>query len=425
MTKISDIKAREIIDSRGNPTLECDIFFDNNSFGRASVPSGASKGKHEALELRDGEKNRYNGKGVLKAVSNILDILKPNLLNKEFLNIIDFDNFIIDLEGSKNKSNLGANTTLALSLAFSRCLANHSKLQLFELLSVEENFTLPVPMMNIINGGAHADNNIDIQEFMIMPVSAENFSETIRYGSEIFQSLKSNLKSLGYNTNVGDEGGFAPNLNSNHQAIDLILESISATGLKPEKDIYLSMDFAANEFFKNDKYELSSENKTFTSEQMVEYVIELVKNYPIFSIEDALSEDDWDGWKILTQNLKNKVQIVGDDLFVTNIDRLKKGINNNIANSILVKLNQIGTLSETLAIINTAKKNNYTSVISHRSGETEDTFIADLAVGTSAGQIKTGSLSRSDRTSKYNQLIRIEEMLGKKAKFFGKTILKD
>ena len=425
MTKISDIKAREIIDSRGNPTLECDIFFDNNSFGRASVPSGASKGKHEALELRDGEKNRYNGKGVLKAVSNILDILKSNLLNKEFLNIIDFDNFIIDLEGSKNKSNLGANTTLALSLAFSRCLANHSKLQLFELLSVEENFTLPVPMMNIINGGAHADNNIDIQEFMIMPVSAENFSETIRYGSEIFQSLKSNLKSLGYNTNVGDEGGFAPNLNSNHQAIDLILESISATGLKPEKDIYLSMDFAANEFFKNDKYELSSENKTFTSEQMVEYVIELVKNYPIFSIEDALSEDDWDGWKILTQNLKNKVQIVGDDLFVTNIDRLKKGINNNIANSILVKLNQIGTLSETLAIINTAKKNNYTSVISHRSGETEDTFIADLAVGTSAGQIKTGSLSRSDRTSKYNQLIRIEEMLGKKAKFFGKTILKD
>ena len=425
MTKISDIKAREIIDSRGNPTLECDIFFDNNSFGRASVPSGASKGKHEALELRDGEKNRYNGKGVLKAVSNILDILKPNLLNKEFLNIIDVDNFIIDLEGSKNKSNLGANTTLALSLAFSRCLANHSKLQLFELLSVEENFTLPVPMMNIINGGAHADNNIDIQEFMIMPVSAENFSETIRYGSEIFQSLKSNLKSLGYNTNVGDEGGFAPNLNSNHQAIDLILESISATGLKPEKDIYLSMDFAANEFFKNDKYELSSENKTFTSEQMVEYVIELVKNYPIFSIEDALSEDDWDGWKILTQNLKNKVQIVGDDLFVTNIDRLKKGINNNIANSILVKLNQIGTLSETLAIINTAKKNNYTSVISHRSGETEDTFIADLAVGTSAGQIKTGSLSRSDRTSKYNQLIRIEEMLGKKAKFFGKTILKD
>ena len=425
MTKISDIKAREIIDSRGNPTLECDIFFDNNSFGRSSVPSGASKGKHEALELRDGEKNRYNGKGVLKAVSNILDILKPNLLDKEFLNIEDFDNFIIKLEGSKNKSNLGANTTLALSLAFSRCLANHSKMQLFELLSVEDNFTLPVPMMNIINGGAHADNNIDIQEFMIMPVSAESFSETVRYGSEIFQSLKSNLKSLGYNTNVGDEGGFAPNLNSNHQAIDLILESILATGLKPEKDIYLSMDFAANEFFKNGKYELSSENKIFTSDQMVDYVFELVKNYPIFSIEDALSEDDWDGWKILTQKLKNKVQIVGDDLFVTNIERLKKGINNNIANSILVKLNQIGTLSETLAIINTAKENNYSSVISHRSGETEDTFIADLAVATSAGQIKTGSLSRSDRTSKYNQLIRIEEMLGKKAKFSGKTILKD
>ena len=425
MTKISDIKAREIIDSRGNPTLECDIFFDNNSFGRSSVPSGASKGKHEALELRDGEKNRYNGKGVLKAVSNILDILKPNLLDKEFLNIEDFDNFIIKLEGSKNKSNLGANTTLALSLAFSRCLANHSKMQLFELLSVEDNFTLPVPMMNIINGGAHADNNIDIQEFMIMPVSAESFSETVRYGSEIFQSLKSNLKSLGYNTNVGDEGGFAPNLNSNHQAIDLILESILATGLKPEKDIYLSMDFAANEFFKNGKYELSSENKIFTSDQMVDYVFELVKNYPIFSIEDALSEDDWDGWKILTQKLKNKVQIVGDDLFVTNIERLKKGINNNIANSILVKLNQIGTLSETLAIINTAKENNYSSVISHRSGETEDTFIADLAVATSAGQIKTGSLSRSDRTSKYNQLIRIEEMLGEKAKFSGKTILKD
>ena len=425
MTKISDIKAREIIDSRGNPTLECDIFFDNNSFGRSSVPSGASKGKHEALELRDGEKNRYNGKGVLKAVSNILDILKPNLLDKEFLNIEDFDKFIIKLEGSKNKSNLGANTTLALSLAFSRCLANHSKMQLFELLSVEDNFTLPVPMMNIINGGAHADNNIDIQEFMIMPVSAESFSETVRYGSEIFQSLKSNLKSLGYNTNVGDEGGFAPNLNSNHQAIDLILESILVTGLKPEKDIYLSMDFAANEFFKNGKYELSSENKIFTSDQMVDYVFELVKNYPIFSIEDALSEDDWDGWKILTQKLKNKVQIVGDDLFVTNIERLKKGINNNIANSILVKLNQIGTLSETLAIINTAKENNYSSVISHRSGETEDTFIADLAVATSAGQIKTGSLSRSDRTSKYNQLIRIEEMLGKKAKFSGKTILKD
>ena len=425
MTKISDIKAREIIDSRGNPTIECDIFFENNSFGRSSVPSGASKGKHEALELRDGEKKRYNGKGVLKAISNILDILKPNLLNKEFLKIKDFDNFIIELEGSKNKSNLGANTTLALSLAFARCLANHSKIELFELLSVEKNFILPVPMMNIINGGAHADNNIDIQEFMIMPVSAENFSETVRYGSEIFHALKSKLKSQGYNTNVGDEGGFAPDLNSNHQAIDLILESILETGLKPEKDIYLSMDFAANEFYKNDRYKLSSENKSFSSQQMVDYVFELVKNYPIFSIEDALSEDDWDGWKTLTQKLKNKVQIVGDDLFVTNIDRLKKGITNNIANSILVKLNQIGTLSETITIINTAKENNYSSVISHRSGETEDTFIADLAVATSAGQIKTGSLSRSDRTSKYNQLIRIEEMLGNKAKFSGKTILKD
>lgn len=425
MKKIIDIKAREILDSRGNPTVECDIYLEDNSFGRAAVPSGASTGKHEAVELRDHDVNRYGGKGVKKAILNILEIVAPKLINQSVKNINAFDEILISVDGTKNKSNLGANATLSLSLAFAKALANQEKKELFTYLSNDHNYILPVPMMNIVNGGSHADNTVDIQEFMISPLGASSFSESIRYGCEIFHSLKSKLKTKGLNTNVGDEGGFAPNLNTSNEVIELIIEAVNSTGLKMNQDIMLSLDVASTEFFENSKYYLKGENKILSSDQMVEYLKNLSSTYPIYSIEDGMSEDDWDGWKNLTKEIGNYTQLVGDDLFVTNIERLKKGIKDSIANSILVKVNQIGTLSETLEAINLAKKNNYTTVISHRSGETEDTTIADLAVATSAGQIKTGSLSRTDRTAKYNQLLRIEEILGKDAKFAGRQIIRD
>ena len=425
MKKIKNIKAREILDSRGNPTIECDIYLEDNSFGRAAVPSGASTGKHEAVELRDNDKQRYGGKGVRKAIFNVLEVVAPKLINQSYNNINTFDKILISIDGTKNKSYLGANATLSLSLAFAKALANQEKKELFTYLSNDHNYVLPVPMMNIVNGGSHADNSVDIQEFMIAPLGAPSFSESIRYGSEVFHSLKSKLKTKGLNTNVGDEGGFAPNINTSNEVIELIIEAVNSTGLKMNQDIMLSLDVASTEFFKNFKYYLNGEKKILSSDQMVEYLKNISSTYPIYSIEDGMSEDDWEGWKNLTNEIGDSTQLVGDDLFVTNIDRLKEGIDNNIANSILVKINQIGTLSETLNAINLAKKNSYTTIISHRSGETEDTIISDLAVATAAGQIKTGSLSRTDRTAKYNQLLRIEEILGRDAKFAGKQIIKD
>ena len=425
MNKIKIIKSREIIDSRGNPTVECDIYLEDNSFGRAAVPSGASKGIHEAIELRDGDKSRFGGKGVKKAIQNILEIVSPVLINQTFSSINDFDKNLIKIDGTKNKSKLGANATLALSLAYARALSNSKKIELYSFLSEGSDYILPVPMMNIVNGGSHADNTVDIQEFMIAPIGAANFSESIRYGCEIFHSLKSKLKQKGLNTNVGDEGGFAPNINSSNEVIELIIESVHSAGLKMNEDIMISLDVASSEFYKNEKYNLIGEGKVLSSDQMVEYLKKLRSDYPIYSIEDGMSEDDWDGWKNLTTEIGMTTQLVGDDLFVTNIDRLKNGIDKKIANSILIKLNQIGTLSETIDAIKMAKANNYSCVISHRSGETEDTTIADLAVATSSGQIKTGSLSRTDRTSKYNQLIRIEEFLGNSAKFAGKNIIRN
>jgi len=427
MINIKNVKAREILDSRGNPTVECDIYYNNNSYGRASVPSGASTGIHEALELRDQDKNRFNGKGVSKAVSNILNIVSPKIINKSFDSIKDFDEYLINIDGTENKANLGANATLALSLSLSRALSQINNMQLFEYLSKDSKdskYLLPVPMMNIINGGSHADNNVDIQEFMIAPLGAPSFKECIRYGCEIFHSLKSELRKKGLNTNVGDEGGFAPNINSSNEVIELIIKAVNDTGLEMNKDIMISLDVASTEFYNDDIYDLKGEGKKLNSEQMVDYLKKLSLDYPIFSIEDGMSEDDWDGWKYLTDELSDRVQLVGDDLFVTNKKRLQKGIDKKIANSILIKVNQIGTLSETLNAIELAKKNNYSCVISHRSGETEDTTISDLSVATSAGQIKTGSLSRTDRTAKYNQLLRIEEYLGKNSEFAGKSILK-
>jgi len=425
MQNIIKIKAREILDSRGNPTVECDLYLEDNSFGRAAVPSGASKGIHEAIELRDNDKNRFGGKGVQKAISNIMNIVYPKIINRSFKSISDFDKILILIDGTNNKSNIGANAILALSLAFSKAMANQKNEHLFEYLSNDNNYLLPVPMMNIINGGSHADNSVDIQEFMIAPIGASNFSEALRYGCEIFHALKSKLKVKGLNTNVGDEGGFAPNINSSNEVIELIIEAVSSTGLKMNEDIMLSLDVASTEFYENSKYILKGENKNLSSDQMVEYLKNLRETYPIYSIEDGMSEDDWEGWKNLTMEIGNNTQLVGDDLFVTNKDRLHKGIDNKIANSILIKVNQIGTLSETLDAINLAKSKNYSTVISHRSGETEDTTISDLSVAVSAGQIKTGSLSRTDRTAKYNQLIRIEELLGKNAKYAGKNIIKD
>ena len=424
MEKIKNIHAREILDSRGNPTVECDVELDDGSFGRAAVPSGASTGVHEALELRDGDTNRYLGKGVKKAVQNINSMIKNEVVGKIYSNYQAFDKNVLDLDGTENKSNIGANATLAASLAFAKSLADHTSTTLYQHIAEDDNFLLPVPMMNIINGGSHADNDVDIQEFMIAPVGASSFSESLRFGCEIFHSLKSILKSKSLNTNVGDEGGFAPNVNSSAEVIEIILSAVEKAGLKINDDILLSLDVASTEFYQNNKYELKGEGQTLSSDEMVSYIENLANNFPIYSIEDGMSEDDWDGWIDLTNRIGNKVQLVGDDLFVTNIKRLKTGIEKNAGNAILVKLNQIGTLSETIDAINLGKRNNFNSIISHRSGETEDTTIADLSVAVSAGQIKTGSLSRTDRTAKYNQLLRIEEMLGSSAKYAGKTILK-
>ncbi|MDC1054515.1 phosphopyruvate hydratase [Alphaproteobacteria bacterium] len=424
MEKIKKIHAREILDSRGNPTVECDVVLEGGSFGRAAVPSGASTGIHEALELRDGDKNRYLGKGVKKAIQNINELVNKEIINKQFDSYRAFDKAILKLDGTENKSKIGANATLAASLAFAKSLSSHSSKDFFKFISESEEYILPVPMMNIVNGGSHADNDVDIQEFMIAPVGASNFSEALRYGCEIFHSLKSILKSKNLNTNVGDEGGFAPNINSSAEVIEIILSAVERAGLKINDDILLSLDVASTEFYKDNKYELKGEGKTLSSEEMVEYLENLSNNFPIYSIEDGMSEDDWDGWIELTKKIGTKLQLVGDDLFVTNIKRLQTGIDKKAGNAILVKLNQIGTLSETIDAINLGKENNFSSIISHRSGETEDTTIADLSVAVSAGQIKTGSLSRTDRTAKYNQLLRIEEKLGSSAKYAGKSILK-
>ena len=424
MEKIKKIHAREILDSRGNPTVECYITLEYGSFGRAAVPSGASTGIHEALELRDDDKKRYLGKGVKKAIQNINELVNKEIINKQFEDYRAFDKAILELDGTENKSKIGANATIAASLAFAKSLSSHSSKDFFKFISESEEFLLPVPMMNIVNGGSHADNDVDIQEFMIAPVGAPSFSEALRYGCEIFHSLKSILKSKNLNTNVGDEGGFAPNVNSSAEVIELILSAVEKAGLKINDDILLSLDVASTEFFIDNKYELKGEGKTLSSEEMVKYLEDLSNSFPIYSIEDGMSEDDWEGWIELTNKIGSKLQLVGDDLFVTNIKRLQTGIDKKAGNAILVKLNQIGTLSETIDAINLGKENNFSSIISHRSGETEDTTIADLSVSVSAGQIKTGSLSRTDRTAKYNQLLRIEESLASSAKYAGKSILK-
>lgn len=413
--EIKDIIAREILDSRGNPTIEADVILANGVCGRAAAPSGASTGSREALELRDGDKSRYLGKGVKKAVSNVNSQIRTALLDKDVTDQNELDRILIDLDGTENKGNLGANATLAVSLAAARAAATAKNLPLHQYIANlrgQTSLTMPVPMMNILNGGAHADNTVDIQEFMIEPVGFNSFSESLRAGTEVFHSLKSVLKSQGLNTAVGDEGGFAPNLRSNEEAITVIMQAIEQAGYKAGQDIYLALDCASSEFYKNGQYILEGEgNKAFTSEGFADYLASLVRQYPIISIEDGLDESDWDGWAYLTKQLGDKVQLVGDDLFVTNPKILREGIDKKIANAILIKFNQIGTLTETLDAIYLAKENGYATVISHRSGETEDSTIADLAVGTAAGQIKTGSLCRSDRVAKYNQLLRIEQQV--------------
>ncbi|PNQ94709.1 phosphopyruvate hydratase, partial (plasmid) [Azospirillum argentinense] len=411
--------AREILDSRGNPTVEVDVLLESGAFGRAAVPSGASTGAHEAVELRDGDKSRYGGKGVLKAVESVNGEIFDAIAGLDGSNQRALDLAMIELDGTPNKGRLGANAILGVSLAVAKASAEEAALPLFRYVGGAFANLLPVPMMNIINGGAHADNPIDIQEFMVMPVGAETGAEAIRMGSEIFQALKKKLKDAGHNTNVGDEGGFAPNLASTEDALGFVMKAIEAAGYKPGDDVMLAIDAASTEFFKNGKYELAGEGKSLASEQMVSYWADLVGRYPIISIEDGMAEDDWEGWKALTDAIGSKVQLVGDDLFVTNPARLADGIKKGVGNSILVKVNQIGTLSETLEAVDMAHKAGYTAVLSHRSGETEDSTIADLAVATNCGQIKTGSLSRSDRLAKYNQLIRIEEMLGTAARFAG------
>ncbi|MBY6265517.1 phosphopyruvate hydratase [Azospirillum sp. 412522] len=424
MSVITEIHAREILDSRGNPTVEVDVALDSGAFGRAAVPSGASTGAHEAVELRDGDKSRFGGKGVLKAVESVNGEIYDALAGLEADDQRAIDLAMIDLDGTENKGRLGANAILGVSLAVARAAAEDAGLPLYRYVGGAFASLLPVPMMNIINGGAHADNPIDIQEFMIMPVGAETGADAIRMGSEIFQSLKKKLKDAGHNTNVGDEGGFAPNIGSTDEALGFVMKAIEAAGYKPGDDVMLALDAASTEFFKNGKYELAGEGKSLSPEQMVAYWADLAGRYPIISIEDGMAEDDWEGWKALTDAIGSKVQLVGDDLFVTNPKRLAQGIKQGVANSILVKVNQIGTLSETLEAVDMAHKAGYTAVLSHRSGETEDSTIADLAVATNCGQIKTGSLSRSDRLAKYNQLIRIEEQLGVAARFAGRGILK-
>ncbi|HEX6494673.1 MAG TPA: phosphopyruvate hydratase [Acidobacteriaceae bacterium] len=422
MTEIAQIHAREILDSRGNPTVEADVVLDGGAIGRAAVPSGASTGEHEAVELRDGDKSHYLGKGVLQAVENVESILAPELTGMDAANQRLIDGTMISVDGSDNKSKIGANAILAVSMACARASAAALKLPLYRYLGGVNACILPTPMMNIINGGAHADNNVDFQEFMVMPVGAERFSDALRWGVEVFHTLKSVLKKKGYNTAVGDEGGFAPSLKSNVEAIEVILEAIEQAGFKAGEDIALALDPASSEFFDkaSGNYVFKKSDKTEkSSEQMVDFWADWVRQYPIISIEDGLAEDDWKGWQVLTEKLGSRVQLVGDDIFVTNAERLQRGIDEGAGNSILIKLNQIGTVSETLETIELARRYGYTSIISHRSGETEDAFIADLAVATGAGQIKTGSASRTDRIAKYNQLLRIEEELGQAAEFLG------
>ena len=424
MTAIIDITAREILDSRGNPTVEVDVTLESGAEGRAAVPSGASTGAHEAVELRDGDKSRYGGKGVLKAVDAVNGEIFDALSGFDVEEQIAIDKLLVDLDGTPNKARLGANATLGVSLACAKAAASELSQPLYRYVGGVFARTLPVPMMNIVNGGVHADNPIDIQEFMIMPVGAETVAEAIRVGSEIFHALRKQLKDAGHNTNVGDEGGFAPNLASADAALGFIAKAIENAGYRPGDDVFLALDPAATEFYRDGKYVLSGEGKTLDAEGMARYLADLAARYPIVSIEDGMAEDDWVGWAALTREIGDRVQLVGDDLFVTNPKRLAEGIKKGVANSILIKLNQIGTLSETLETIEMAQRAAYTTVISHRSGETEDATIADLAVATNSGQIKTGSLSRSDRLAKYNQLIRIEEQLGGAARYAGRSVLR-
>lgn len=424
MSTIVNLFARQILDSRGNPTIEVDVLTQNGIVGRAAVPSGASTGEHEAVELRDGDKKIYKGKGVLKAIHNVNKVIAAELINNYAVtDQNEVDALMIEMDGTPNKKNLGANAILGVSLAIANAAAQETGQHLFKYLGGVNANTLPIPMMNILNGGSHADNCIDFQEFMIMPIGAKTFNDAIRMGAEVFHTLKEVLKKKNYSTNVGDEGGFAPNLKSNEEAVTIIIEAIEKAGYKPGKDIYIALDPAASEFYipKENKYHLhKSTGDKLTPTQMVDYWADWVKKYPIVSIEDGMAEDDWKGWKLMTDKLGKKIQIVGDDLFVTNVNRLQMGIDKGVANSILIKVNQIGSLTETINAVDLAKRNSYTSVISHRSGETEDTFIADLAVALNAGMIKTGSACRSERIAKYNQLIRIEHYLGTTAKYYGK-----
>jgi enolase len=426
MTEIASIRAREILDSRGNPTVEADVVLEDGTRGRAAVPSGASTGEHEAVELRDGDKKHYLGKGVLRAVDNVESVIAPELAGMDASNQRLIDATMIALDGTENKGKLGANAILAVSMACARAAAESLGVPLYRYLGGVNACVLPTPMMNILNGGAHADNNVDFQEFMVMPVGAETFSDALRWGAEVFHTLKGVLKKKGYNTAVGDEGGFAPSLKSNVEALEVILEAIQLAGYKAGEQIAIALDPAASEFFDKDKgkYVFKKSDKSEKNpEQMADYWESWVRQYPVVSLEDGLAEDDWTGWKILTEKVGRKIQLVGDDLFVTNVKRLQQGIDQGVGNSILVKVNQIGSISETLDAIELARRNGYTAVISHRSGETEDTFIADLAVATNAGQIKTGSASRTDRIAKYNQLLRIEEELGQTAEFLGRLSL--
>lgn len=422
MSQIKHLNAREILDSRGNPTLEVDVNLESGAFGRASVPSGASTGIHEAVELRDNDQNRYFGKGVLKAVASVNETLKQQLLKYSFEDQRDLDERLCEIDGTENKSRLGANALLGVSLAFAKATAAEGHKQFYEYLGGSQATLLPVPMMNVINGGAHADNALDIQEFMIMPYGASTFSDSLRMGCEIFHSLKKELQKQGFSTNVGDEGGFAPEINNTHQCLDILSSSIERAGYKLGEDVVFALDVASSEFYKEGQYHLKGENKILSFEQFTDYYSTLLSAYPIYSIEDGMAEDDWEGWKHLTERFGQHTQLVGDDLFVTNSKRLKQGIEQSVANSILIKVNQIGTLTETIDAIQLAHESDYTAVLSHRSGETEDTTIADLCVATRSGQIKTGSLSRTDRLAKYNQLLRIEEKLGQNAEFAGKSI---
>jgi enolase len=426
MTTIVEVLAREILDSRGNPTIEVDVELECGVVGRAAVPSGASTGEHEAVELRDGDKARYLGKGVLKAVENVNNVIAPEMLGEDASDQVLIDKKMIELDGTANKGKLGANAILGVSLAACKAAAEAIGLPLYQYIGGTNAKTLPVPMMNILNGGSHADNNVDLQEFMIVPAGTDSFREALRMGAEIFHTLKSVLKGKGLNTSVGDEGGFAPNLKSNEEALQVIMEAIGKAGYEAGKNVFIALDPAASEFYsaEENKYNLSSENRKLTPAEMVDYYVGLVNKYPIASIEDGMAEDDWDGWEKMTKKLGSKIQLVGDDIFVTNTTRLQQGIDRGIANSVLIKVNQIGTLTETLDAIEMAKTAGYTAVVSHRSGETEDNTIADIVVATNVGQIKTGSVCRTDRICKYNQLLRIEEFLGEVARFAGLSVIR-